>query len=326
VNISAFDVHGNGAWAVFHIDSIAETIVKPIVAFFTALAHVIVEAASAAIGWIWSFVSSIIATALQPASQFFKDWSISLNQFIDNLYAERQSIGSGGFFKEFLDYFLGPVGWVVDLVFDLLGAATRPFEPFLSTVQSLMTEAVWFVADAIQLAFGAGEKRWLVLSPFMGGDEIVSLAYVVAGQASSSKSENDHAIEVLAAIGFFAAGFFEWYARMTKADFLGYWAAQVRTIIIMVAVGILSLYAGSAAGAAFDFLLAIAGVISAFLVLPKAEEAGPYGLTIAAISLVGTVIGAIVAGYRLGGFWHVPLKDRSDIQLNCNALRGGCVF
>ena len=96
VNISAYDTNGNGAWGEFHVDSIAQAVVKAIVAYFTAIANVIVEAVSAAFDWIWAAVSAMVGVIIKPVVDAVQDFERGLeNLFADFILEHSNRAGAG---------------------------------------------------------------------------------------------------------------------------------------------------------------------------------------------------------------------------------------
>jgi hypothetical protein len=78
LNITTYDVNGNGAWGEFHVDSVAETVFKTIVAVFAPIAKVVVEAVSSAFDWIWEAIQGLISAVVEPILDSARNLAIAL--------------------------------------------------------------------------------------------------------------------------------------------------------------------------------------------------------------------------------------------------------
>jgi len=129
VNISAYDINGNGAWGEFHVDSLAQAVVKAVVAYFTAIAKVIVEALSGLMSWVLATIVAMTQEAMKQLSSGMENLARGLVNAIaayvsDGLPSFREGLSpEERLVKEVEAWITWIMNWVLALVITLTAVA-----------------------------------------------------------------------------------------------------------------------------------------------------------------------------------------------------------
>ena len=160
VNVTVFDVNGNGNCTKTHIDGFVEGVVKALIQGFFAFVEAVGKFVSSVFDWIWSAIKSLLETAVRPimdtlSSMVQKIQNALLNAatLLSNIFRGRPIIDE--YVKGILDvikainsfYLLVAVMWIVAIVAECLlvyitGGSIKLFEgPLVGLIAGIIFTA-----------------------------------------------------------------------------------------------------------------------------------------------------------------------------------------
>jgi hypothetical protein len=153
INVTAFDVFGNGNCTKTHVDGFCEGVAKYLIKAFWAFVEFIKKLASMVFEWIWNFINIMMNTVFKPITDELNDFKNTLLNTINDL-VERADITA--FPKALSKIFNHPVMLAIltiAIVLQAIALITLPFRAIANTLSSLMAT---FIQPLILGAIGIG--------------------------------------------------------------------------------------------------------------------------------------------------------------------------